>query len=289
MKLIIILLGNHQVIFHESLNNVQNACCDEFDQYSFEFQAARPYQQLILYPFDEGEGGGVAVDNIQLTCRSTYLEGILYTYNGCEFTFEPKLSGHIDVDEYHWDFGDSNTSNDENPTHEYEVKDSYTVTLTLIDTRGCCTTVTTIVECKDVVECLTYQCWEEFLSIECANSVTLQLPGNNAQLVVPFVVINNATNICNDPYFQNPIPASIDITGGFCEIAVQIINAIEAEGYDVDFVDTNTNVSDCNKAGIDPLPGFFFTSQVKVISVNGNDCNSSPSVPVGFVDQNICS
>ncbi len=275
--------GNHQVIFHESLNNPQNSCCDEFDHYSFEFAAARPYQQLIIYPFDEGNGGGVNVDNISLNCRSTYLEGILYQYNGCEFTFEPKLSGQIDVDEYHWDFGDNTTSTDETPTHEYEVKGEYLVTLTIIDIRGCCTTVTTKVECKDVVECISHKCWEDFLTIDCAHSVTLQLPGNNNPIVivVPFVVINNANNICNDPYLQNPIPDSIDITGGFCEIAIQIINAIETLGYDVDFEDSNA-IEDCTKGGSTPIPGFFFTSQVKVKSVNGNDCNSGPTVEVVF-------
>lgn len=271
--------GNHQVIFHDGLNITYNPCCEEFDDYSFEFAAARPYQQLILYPFDEGSGG-VYVDNISLSCRSTYLEGILYRYNGCEFTFEPKLSGHIDVDEYHWDFGDSNTSNDENPTHEYEKKDEYIVTLTIIDTRGCCSTVTTKVECKDVAECLSYLCWEFVPVIECAHSVTLQLPGNNNAIVVPFIVINNATNICSDPYFQNPIPASIDITGGFCEIAVQIINAIETLGYDVDFEESNA-MFPCLK-GSTPIPGFFFTSQVKVIALNGDDCNSGPSYSVPF-------
>ena len=238
---------------------------------------------MILYPFDEGSGG-VYVDNISLSCRSTYLEGILYSYNGCKFEFEPKLSGQIDADEYHWDFGDNNTSDVKNPIQLYEDKGEYLVTLTIIDTRGCCSKTTTRVECKDVVECLTYRCWEDFLAIECAHSVTLKLPGNNNEIVVPFILINNATNICNDPYFQNPIPASIDITGGFCEIAVQIINAIEnlGLGFDVDFVDTNTDVEDCTKGGVTPIPGFFFTSQVEVISVNGDDCNSGPTVPVDF-------
>ena len=279
--------GNHQILFDEMLNPVQEPCDDSFDHYSVEFEPGRPYQQLILYPLSGENAGTAIVDNIQLTCRSTYLEGILYSYNGCEFKFEPKLSGQIDIDEVHWDFGDSNTSNVKNPEHIYDVKGEYIVTLTIIDTRGCCSKTTTRVECKDVVECLTYQCWEEFLIIECANSVTLQLPGNVPEIVVGFSTIYNAMNMCNDPYLQNPIPSTIDITEGFCEIAIQIKYAIEALGYLVDFEDSNA-IKDCTKGGSTPIPGFFFTSQVKVISVNGDDCNGQNGDSVPFTPDPAC-
>jgi len=41
----------------------------------------------------------------------------------------------------HWDFGDSDTSNAINPTHQYAVPNSYIVTLTLTASSGCTTTL----------------------------------------------------------------------------------------------------------------------------------------------------
>ncbi|WP_274670891.1 PKD domain-containing protein, partial [Algoriphagus sp. NF] len=38
---------------------------------------------------------------------------------------------------WNWDFGDGSTSSDQNPSHEYQKKGSYTVTLTTIDEFGC--------------------------------------------------------------------------------------------------------------------------------------------------------
>ena len=38
---------------------------------------------------------------------------------------------------YEWDFGDGNTSNDENPTHVYEVAGTYEVSLVATDINGC--------------------------------------------------------------------------------------------------------------------------------------------------------
>ena len=117
--------------------------------------------------------------------------------------------------------------------------------------------------------------------------MTLQLPGNVPEIVVGFSTIYNAMNICNDPYLQNPIPSTIDITEGFCEIAIQIKYAIEALGYLVDFEDSNA-IKDCTKGGSTPIPGFFFTSQVKVISVNGDDCNGQNGDSVPFTPDPAC-
>lgn len=51
-------------------------------------------------------------------------------------TFENSSTGNGTL-EYHWDFGDGNTSTDMNPVHFYEGFDLYTVVLQVTDQNGC--------------------------------------------------------------------------------------------------------------------------------------------------------
>src|SRR6478672_2060754 len=46
------------------------------------------------------------------------------------------------LDTYHWDFGDSTTSNIENPTHTYSAPGTYNVTFTISNALGCSSTTT---------------------------------------------------------------------------------------------------------------------------------------------------
>jgi hypothetical protein len=50
--------------------------------------------------------------------------------------FNSDVGGGIRPYSYEWDFGDGNTSNDNNPRHEYKSTGSYTVTLTVTGDRG---------------------------------------------------------------------------------------------------------------------------------------------------------
>ncbi|NVK53343.1 MAG: PKD domain-containing protein, partial [Flavobacteriaceae bacterium] len=49
--------------------------------------------------------------------------------------FQDESLGKIII--WNWDFGDGTTSSEQNPTHKYQKKGSYTVTLTTIDEFGC--------------------------------------------------------------------------------------------------------------------------------------------------------
>jgi hypothetical protein len=57
--------------------------------------------------------------------------------------------------------------------------------------------------------------------------------------------------------------------GGFCEIGIQIINAIEQLGYEVEISETGNE--QCQK-GSTSIVGYFITSEVQVLSVRANDC-----------------
>ncbi|TVQ93475.1 MAG: PKD domain-containing protein [Bacteroidetes bacterium] len=55
---------------------------------------------------------------------------------------------------YSWDFGDGNTSNEENPVHVYEEADNYDVTLTASNAAGVSASFTQTIEIKDPDEAL---------------------------------------------------------------------------------------------------------------------------------------
>ncbi|MBX7052500.1 MAG: T9SS type A sorting domain-containing protein [Flavobacteriales bacterium] len=56
------------------------------------------------------------------------------------------------ISEYLWDFGDSNTSNDSDPTHTYDSAALYTVSLTATTEEGCQATYTSTVDIVDGVD-----------------------------------------------------------------------------------------------------------------------------------------
>ncbi len=58
-------------------------------------------------------------------------------------TFAPNSAGAV---EWHWDFGDSNTSTEASPTHNYSAWGTYTVVLVVQDSSGCTATDTSWVE-----------------------------------------------------------------------------------------------------------------------------------------------
>jgi PKD repeat protein len=60
-------------------------------------------------------------------------------YNGFSYEslqFIGSIYGGIPPYQYHWDFGDGQTSNKQNPTHNYTTIGNYTATFTVIDSQG---------------------------------------------------------------------------------------------------------------------------------------------------------
>ncbi|MFA5317764.1 MAG: DUF4349 domain-containing protein, partial [Dehalococcoidales bacterium] len=55
---------------------------------------------------------------------------------GENIRFSAEISGGFAPYSYAWDFGDGSTSTSQSPSHDYNARDSYTVTLKLTDDRG---------------------------------------------------------------------------------------------------------------------------------------------------------
>jgi len=64
------------------------------------------------------------------SCGATFSTG---TIDGLTVSF---VNASLRGDSYSWDFGDSNSSTDENPTHTYAADGTYTVTLTVTNGAG---------------------------------------------------------------------------------------------------------------------------------------------------------
>ncbi len=278
---------NEQVVFDEIINGNDSSldCETPFQNHIVEFRADIDYSLIAFTPdLEFTETAPYEMDNVILTCHSRYLNGIAVQEldNLCEFTFRPAISNALGNVTYDWDLGDGNTSDLPIINHTYAKPGTYVVSLTIVDQYGCCTTVTTTVTCMEDDLCLSFLCWEDFTIHRCVNSVTLELP-DGTETTIPFSILNNAPNICNDPFFQNPIPDEIRVAGGYCEIASQIIFAIEQLGYNVDFYQEDPRgLIECMK-GPYAIPGFFFDSEVKVIQVNGNDnCDGTSDPGVEF-------
>ncbi|PKP00835.1 MAG: hypothetical protein CVU11_16915, partial [Bacteroidetes bacterium HGW-Bacteroidetes-6] len=58
-----------------------------------------------------------------------------------EFTVNTTVTTVSEIASYLWEFGDGQTSNEQNPVHMYDVDGNYTVTLTITDTAGCVNSV----------------------------------------------------------------------------------------------------------------------------------------------------
>ncbi len=58
----------------------------------------------------------------------------------CTYT-EVQLNGSMGYDLWQWDFGDGNSSNEQNPVHSYSQPGTYTISLTTRNKNGCATTI----------------------------------------------------------------------------------------------------------------------------------------------------
>ena len=72
-------------------------------------------------------------------------------------------------------------------------------------------------------------------------------------------------------YVTDPIFTNVDVTVGYCEIGLQLIKSINSVGYEVE--NSESGHVDCLKGSTASIPGYFITSEVKVVRVYGDNCN----------------
>ena len=258
------------------------------------------YSQLLLFD-DSNPSSGLGIShirNIVLNCHSDLVKGIIFDETSeCTFDFNPDITGDLSVTEYNWDFGDGSTSTLQSPTHTYSTTGIFKVTLTIKDENGCCTTVESAVFCGEEPICLSHLCWEDFQShFDCAAGIIVELP-TGLQQPITFTSIPNPPE-CLDQFYSTPIPAERPVVGGHCEIKHLIIHAIQnSTPYDVVINDYRDEVEECFKDQAQPpnqpdpaskLPGFFITSQVKVLKVFGTDCNGNAASLTAEFNPPIC-
>ena len=242
---------DHQLIDVFSGGNMD--FCNPVTNVNHEFKADKEFSQLVIFP---EMNAGSYVDNICISCKSANLQGIDYVQNSnqCTFEFQPNWLNPINYTSITWDFGDGNTSTDLNPTHVYGTTGNYVVSLTVLDDRGCCTTVTEEVKCEDLVgECKNYLCWEEFIGhIECVSSITYILPDGTPGEVTfpPLGYIDNYNHV------RNALVTEINNLG----------YAIVVDQQDPDPIDPIF----CGKNNY-PDRGWFIDSDVIITSLGGNN------------------
>ncbi|MEP4375107.1 MAG: PKD domain-containing protein, partial [Algoriphagus sp.] len=89
-------------------------------------------QSNFQYHADQGDGIIISNEDIQI------LENV---------DFEDISTGEVII--WEWDFGDGASSSEQNPSHIYQKKGSYTVTLKTTDSIGCQSVYSILVQVKD--------------------------------------------------------------------------------------------------------------------------------------------
>ncbi|TXE08803.1 PKD domain-containing protein [Algoriphagus aquimarinus] len=79
-------------------------------------------------------GGGILVANGEVQIQE-------------DVVFEDLSEGKVIL--WNWDFGDGSGSTDQNPTHQYQSKGTYTITLTTIDQFGCVAEIQKVIQAFD--------------------------------------------------------------------------------------------------------------------------------------------
>jgi len=125
-----------------------------------------------------------------------------YTKNGLQIIFSPDIQTYSSYD---WDFGDGTSSTTTRPSHEYDSKDNYPVTLTVTTATGCSNTNTDtlkllsgIADLANIEEFRTYpnpfaEAFNIKYSLNHQSNVTLEVYTNTGQRIERIVDENQTS------------------------------------------------------------------------------------------------
>ncbi len=122
--------------------------------------------KLMVYG-EDGSTPAEVVETVNVTIINDPVAEFIYEAEELKVNFKVMASNAM---EYHWDFGDGNTSTEENPEHTYEAEGEYPVTLTVTGEEG-----STSVELVKTVEVEKLRVFE-LIAVENAD---FALPGDN--------------------------------------------------------------------------------------------------------------
>lgn len=236
--------------------------------------------------------GGVTtsyIDHIRITvCYDDCMSSVISSFsnNSAELvvSFSDLSSGM--PNSWEWDFGDGNTSTQQNPTHTYADTGSYMVCLIASDACGSDTTCTMIDVCRDPQAGFTFQSnglTVNFTDISTYSASSLWDFGDGNVDVVP-----NPVHTFSDTGTYNVCMIAVNACGGtdtactqiqVCRIPVAAFTSLVA-GSNVSFADASTdadtwawNFGDGNTSTL-PNPSHAYTNPgtYQVCLVAGNAC-----------------
>ncbi|MDN3670436.1 PKD domain-containing protein [Echinicola jeungdonensis] len=88
--------------------------------------------KLMVYG-EDGSKPAEVVETVNVNIINDPVADFIYEADELKVNFKVMASNAM---EYHWDFGDGNTSTEENPEHTYAAEGEYTVTLTVTGEEG---------------------------------------------------------------------------------------------------------------------------------------------------------
>lgn len=207
---------------------------------------------------------------------------------------------------YSWDFGDSNTSTDENPSHTYAIDGTYTVTLTVTSNNGCEDTFVGSVEVYDSPNALFSASTEcegfatDFTNLSTgdgtltyswdfgdSNSSTDTNPTHTYAAAGDYTVVLTVTNdnSCVNTHTVvvtvNPLPNVGFTFNNACEgNATDFVNTSDAGTYAWDFGDSNSSTLE----DVSHTYASFGTYDVTLTVTDANFCINSTTQQVEVYD-----
>lgn len=98
---------------------------------------------IVNWGWSGATGGGTNLQQVCVQSTSSWVAGVNYQTCSTSVQFNDISTSNLgSVQSWLWNFGDGNTSNQQNPLHTYAGTGTYTVSLTITDLTGCTTTFT---------------------------------------------------------------------------------------------------------------------------------------------------